>query len=76
MNICKVDGCENKVFGHGYCNKHYMQIRRHGQIQDITYYSPNEIIEYEDYAEIILRDKNCKEIAIKRLQFLFICDTI
>ena len=63
MNICKVDGCENKVFGHGYCNKHYMQIRRHGQIQDITYYSPNEIIEYEDYAEIILRDKNCKEIA-------------
>ncbi len=32
MNICKVQECKGKVFGHGHCNRHYMQIRKYGRI--------------------------------------------
>ena len=60
--ICIVDGCNNNVFGNGYCNKHYMQIKRHGEIRNVTTKTPNEIVKYDDYAEIILRDKNCLEV--------------
>lgn len=62
MKKCSVEGCNNKHYGKGYCRKHYDQIRRHGKIIK-TKFDPNEIIEYEDYAEIILYDKNCNEIA-------------
>lgn len=56
--ICMVDKCGNKTRTKNceYCNKHYMQIRRHGYIQEVTRYDANEIIEYDDYAEVILRD--------------------
>lgn len=39
-----------------------MQIRRYGEIKPITKFMKNEIINYEDYAEIILRDKNHIEV--------------
>lgn len=29
-SICKVDGCDRKVKGHGYCDKHYQRFKRHG----------------------------------------------
>lgn len=32
---CKVDGCKNKHVVKGYCLKHYMQIRRYGEIHSI-----------------------------------------
>jgi len=31
MRICKVDGCEGKHKGHGYCQKHNLQLRKHGE---------------------------------------------
>lgn len=63
MKICKVEGCNEKHHAKGYCNKHYAQIQRHGKILDRTVYNQNEIIIYEDYAEMILYDKDNKEIA-------------
>jgi len=61
MIMCKVEGCNNKVLAKGYCSKHYTQLRKHGRILERTNADPNEIIKYEDYAEIILYDKNQKE---------------
>ena len=63
MKICCIEGCNNKVKAKGYCNKHYIQIRKYGKIKERTIYDPNEIIIHTDYAEIILYDKDCEEIA-------------
>lgn len=59
---CKVNGCENKSRAKGYCNKHYQQMLKHGCIIK-TMYDPNKIIEHDDYAELVLCDKQGKEIA-------------
>ena len=29
MRICSVEGCDKKHFGKGYCNKHYINLKRH-----------------------------------------------
>ncbi len=29
-NICKVDDCNKSIFSGGYCQKHYMRVRAHG----------------------------------------------
>lgn len=55
--ICKVDGCETNVHGHGYCKRHYSQMKRHGLIFDRTIYDPNEFIFDGDIVRIILFDK-------------------
>ena len=60
---CSVEGCNNKIHRRGYCNKHYLQIRRHGKIFERTRRDSNEIIEYDDYAEIVLYNKDCEEVA-------------
>ena len=60
MKVCAVEGCNGKVHGKGYCDKHYRQYKRYGKIRR-TNKDPNEIIMHEDYAEIILYDKNCNE---------------
>lgn len=31
---CKVDGCTQRVCARGYCNKHYLQMNKHGKITD------------------------------------------
>lgn len=63
MRICSVEGCNGKHVGKGYCMKHYKQFRRHGHIPERTKNDPNEIIEYDDYAEIVLYDNNSNEVA-------------
>ena len=60
MKVCTVEGCNGKVHSKGYCDKHYRQYKRYGKIRR-TNKDPNEIIVHEDYAEIILYDKNCNE---------------
>ena len=62
MKTCKVNGCNNKHYCKGYCKKHYVQIQRHGKILDRTSKDKNEIVLYEDYAEIILYNKNQDEV--------------
>ena len=59
---CKVENCDGKVVAKGYCNRHYRQMKKYGHTLR-TIYDPNEIVEYDDYAEVILYDNGCKEIA-------------
>ena len=61
--ICSVPNCTNPELRNGYCEKHLYHLKKYGKILDRTMFDENEIIEYDDYAEIILYDKDCKEIA-------------
>ena len=67
MKKCKVCGREIKKYaGRGMCEKHYQQYRKYGKTLDTnprTLKDLNEIVEYEDYAEIILYNKQCEETA-------------
>ena len=62
MKKCTVEGCENKHKAKGYCGKHYAQFKRYGCILERTRFCANEIIEYDDYAEIVLYDKYGNEV--------------
>lgn len=61
MKVCKVEGCNKKHHAHGYCGKHYMQIKMYGEIRR-TYKDPNEIIIHDDYAEIVLLNYKSEEV--------------
>ena len=67
MKKCKACGREvKKHAGYEMCQKHYYQYKKYGKVLDNnprTIKDPNEIVLYEDYAEIILYDKQCEEIA-------------
>lgn len=63
VETCLVDNCDNKHLAKGYCSKHYAQFKKYGHVLERTVHDSNEIIEYEDYAELILYNKECKEIA-------------
>lgn len=54
---CKVEGCYNKHKGLGYCSKHLYQYKKYGESLTPPLKQKNEIIKYEDYAEIVLLDK-------------------
>lgn len=59
---CCVEGCENtNILAKNMCTKHYKQMYRYGKILKRTKRDPNEIIKYDDYAEIILYDNNGNE---------------
>ena len=57
---CAVEGCDNKHYCKGYCKKHYMQFYRHGRIIDNE--PKSKIINYTDYAEIVLYNKQGIEV--------------
>jgi hypothetical protein len=63
VKICKVDGCNDKHYAKGYCSKHYSQWQRYGNILNRTKYDSNEIILHDDYAEIVIYNNECKEVA-------------
>ena len=44
-NICSIEGCNNSACGK-YCNKHYHQIKRYGDIKTRTRFDKNEIFGY------------------------------
>lgn len=56
MNICKVEGCHGKVHGHGYCGKHYYQVRKHGAILEVSKFDPNKTFLEDGHGYIELRD--------------------
>lgn len=62
MKVCSVNGCNGKHCGLGFCKKHYNQYKRHGHILERTVFDTNNIIEYEDYAEVIMYNKAGEEV--------------
>jgi len=60
MRLCKVEGCGMKHFAKGYCVRHYLQIKRFGRVVEKNTRTPNEIILYNDYAEVILKNNKQK----------------
>lgn len=61
---CKV--CGKEVYCKGLCLKHYYQFKNHGKFLDnspITTHDTNEIIKYEDYAEMIILNRRYEEKA-------------
>ena len=61
--FCKVKGCDTVACSLGFCKKHYDQFRSGKTPTLRTKNDLNEIIEYEDYAEIILYDRDQNEKA-------------
>jgi len=49
-NFCKVDGCESVSANSGYCGKHFMRFKRHGDPLKVTKrsYSENSTCETQD----------------------------
>lgn len=60
-NICSIEGCNNSACGK-YCNKHYHQIKRYGDIKTRTRFDKNEIIINNNVAKILLYNNNCNVI--------------
>lgn len=51
---------KNKIY---LCAKHKMQMQNHGKILKRTVFDKNEIINHQDYCEIVLYNKYCKPVA-------------
>lgn len=62
MKKCSVEGCDKPHEAKGYCHTHYSQLKRYGKIRR-TQKDKNEIVIHEDYAEIVLYNRKCEEIA-------------
>lgn len=66
--VCEVCGRSNdecrirKIRGMNLCPKHVTQLYRNGCFSDKTIYDQNDYVIYEDYAEIILRNKSAEEV--------------
>lgn len=69
MDLCVI--CNNKgssIFNNlFYCSKHYLQIKRHGHILNRTRFDPNEIVIYNDHAEVIMYDRYGNEKARSKI---------
>lgn len=60
MKLCKVPYCNIEHYAKGFCEKHYHQYRKYGESL-----SPrnNDIILYDNYAEVIIKNKKGEEKA-------------
>ena len=66
IEMCFVPWCNNKPSrsGHGYCRRHYDEIRKYGHITDKRLVTDkNDFVVCSGYAEIILRNKDMVEVA-------------
>ena len=52
-----------KVRDYYLCPKHYTRFYRHSDMNGRSIYDVNDYVLYDDHAEIILRDKDCNEVA-------------
>lgn len=63
--ICGVHDTEKvvrKIKGKYLCSKHITQMYRYGKFSEESIYTPNQIIRYKDYAEIVLKDRHLNEV--------------
>lgn len=57
MKTCKVEGCGEKHYGKGYCNRHWQQYRCGSKLTNRSRQEPNEIRVEGDVAIITTYDK-------------------
>lgn len=62
--VCQVPGCNSHQYRKGYCNRHYLQIWRHGKILKQTKYDSNKIIQLKNACLIILYSKDFSKISV------------
>lgn len=62
-----VNSKAHRIDGMELCRRHYLQWYRHHKFIEKTIYDPNDIILYENYAEIILRNKNGDVVATTKI---------
>lgn len=62
MTKCLCEWCEEESKHIGYCNRHYQQFKKWGECR-FSRGDKNQYVLYDDYAEIILYDKELKEKA-------------
>ncbi len=55
---CCVEGCSKSHFAKGYCSKHYSQLYKYNRIKERTHLTKNEIVLFQDHAEVKLYDKD------------------
>lgn len=53
--------------GRPVCGKHWQQLRKHGKVHERTIYDRNEIITKEDYAEVLIRNRQQEVIKIAKV---------
>jgi len=58
MNICKIENCENNAHCKGFCQKHYYQMSRYGEILERTLSDPNRIYYKDGLCLIEFYNKN------------------
>jgi len=66
MNLdmkCSVDGCDSAIYVKGYCRRHYQQCRKYGNVKKRVLLDPNEIVVKNNYAEIVLYNRDSIEIS-------------
>ena len=69
MRTCSIDGCNNKHYGNGLCNKHYQRYKKCGH-KSRTIFDSNEFILYGDYFEIVLYNISNIEVARTKVSML------
>lgn len=37
MKLCTIEGCADKYYARGYCNKHYLRVKKHGSPHEVTF---------------------------------------
>ncbi len=62
-DVCLASNCDRRPKVNGYCQKHYRQLVNYGKLLQRTIHDRNEIVLLEDYAEIVLYNFRCEEIA-------------
>jgi len=78
MKICKIEYCENKHYAKGYCKKHYMRLRRHGDPlhESREYHGMRRSSEYETWINMKARCYNQNNHAYQRYggRGIIVCD--
>lgn len=74
-NICSIEGCNNSACGK-YCNKHYHQIKRYGDIKTRIRFDKNEIIINDNVAKILLYNNNCLDNRKSNLRICTMSDNM
>lgn len=57
IRLCAIDGCNGEYLARGYCNKHYLKLKRYG---DPLYVKEKEICKIDGCNEVVRGRKLCK----------------